>query len=102
QLVAEGDADLAEVRQGAEDRLLTYFHPLRGGEEGAGWEFGGDVFFSLVYRQLLGVTGLRRIEQLIIELDGEDQPFCRDVPIEPGALVYSTAHDITVTYDVTG
>src|SRR6266545_8410330 len=102
EVIADGNADLAEVKRGVEDRLLTYFHPLRGGEEGAGWEFGGDVFFSLVYRQVLSVPGVRRIEQLVIELDGEEQPFCRDVPIEDGALVYSTEHEIVVTYEVAG
>jgi predicted phage baseplate assembly protein len=101
QVVAQGDADLAEVKRNVEDRLLTYFHPLKGGEDGVGWEFGGDVFFSLVYRQVLNVQGVRRIEQLLIELDGEEQQFCQDVPIEAAALVYSTEHEIVVTYEAT-
>jgi predicted phage baseplate assembly protein len=97
-LVAGADADSAEVRQAVEDRLSNYLHPLRGGENGTGWEFGGPVFFSLVYRQVLGVPGVARIESLVIELEGAEQPPCQDVPLQPGALAYSTGHDILVTY----
>ena len=79
--------------------MLAYFHPLKGGEDGTGWEFGGDVFFSLALRRVLGVPGVRRVEKMLIEFDGEEQPFCQDVPIEPGALVYSTAHEVLVTYE---
>jgi predicted phage baseplate assembly protein len=99
QVIALGNADLAEVKRSVESALLDYFHPLKGGEDSAGWAFGGDVFFSLAYRCVLDVTGVRRIEELVIEFDGEEQPFCHDVPIEPGALVYSTGHEVVVTYE---
>jgi predicted phage baseplate assembly protein len=99
RVIALGEADLAEVKRSVTDDLLTYFHPLKGGEGGTGWEFGGDVFFSLVYRRVLGVSGVRRIDALQIEFDAEAQPFYQDVPVEPGALVYSTGHDVVVTYE---
>lgn len=99
RVIAQDNADLAEVKHNVEDDLLVYFHPLKGGEDGLGWEFGGDLFFSLVYRRILGVLGVRRIDELIIEFDGEAQPFCQDVQVEPGALVYSTGHDVVVTYE---
>lgn len=99
RVIALGEADLAEVKRSVIDDLLTYFHPLKGGEGGAGWEFGGDVFFSLVYRRVLGVPGVRRVDALQIQFDAEAQPFCQDVPVEPGALVYSTGHDVVVTYE---
>jgi hypothetical protein len=101
KIIAQGNADLAEVKRSVEDDLLSYFHPLKGGEDGAGWEFGGGVFFSLTFRRMLGVPGVRRVEEVLIEFDGEEQPFCQDVPLEPGALVYSTAHEVLVTYDTT-
>ncbi len=101
RVIALGEADLAEVKRSVTDDLLAYFHPLKGGEGGIGWEFGGDVFFSLAYRRVLDVPGVRRIEELLVELDGEAQPFCQDVPIEPGALVYSTGHDVVVIYETT-
>jgi hypothetical protein len=80
--------------------LTTYFHPLRGGELGTGWEFGRDIFYSDVYRVVLQTPGVDRIanNQLVIWLDQERHDFCRDVPIEDGALLYSTGHDIQVAY----
>jgi predicted phage baseplate assembly protein len=98
-VIARRDADLGEVRQAVEARLLAYFHPLHGGEDGTGWEFGGKVFFSLVYRQVLGVAGVGRIGQMTIELDGVEQPACQDVAIESGSLAFSTEHEIVATYE---
>ncbi len=100
-VVALADADLAEVKRGIEEALVDYFHPLRGGENGQGWEFGRDIFYSRVYRVLLDVEGVDRVRdnQLEIWLDGERQAFCRDVPLVAGALLYSGEHRIGVTYD---
>lgn len=99
EIIAEGNADLAEVARSVEEQLLDYFHPLRGGEDHQGWPFGGDIFFSLVYRQVLAVAGVRRIERLILELDGEEQPACQDLAIAPGELVFSIEHQILATYE---
>jgi hypothetical protein len=59
--------DLKAVQDALYDRLLTYFHPLRGGEDGRGWPFGQDIFFGNVYRQLLGIAGVHRV--LCLELE---------------------------------
>jgi len=100
-VVVRPEADLAEVQSQLEDELERFFHPLEGGAEGQGWVFGRDVFYSEVYRVLLGVDGVDRIRdnQLLIWLDGERQEFCRDVPLEAGALLYSGEHDVRVAYD---
>jgi predicted phage baseplate assembly protein len=100
QVIAEGNADLAEVKKAVEERLLDYLHPLKGGEKQTGWVFGGDVFFSLIYRQILNVPGVLRIENLFITLDGIEQLPCQDVPIPPGELVYSNEHTVEVIYEI--
>jgi hypothetical protein len=43
---------------------------------------------------------VERIEDagLFLFLDGDREPFCRDVPIEPNSLLYSDGHDIRVRY----
>jgi len=97
-VVAAADADGAVVRAEVERRLLAYLHPLTGGEAGDGWPFGGAVYFSLVYRQVLAVEGVARVEALTVALDGADQPACQDVPLEPGELAWSDLHDVVVTY----
>ncbi|MEW5868201.1 MAG: putative baseplate assembly protein [Chloroflexota bacterium] len=99
-LIVRPEADLAEVKKAVEKKLATYFHPLLGGENGTGWPFGGDIFYSDVYRVLLQQDGVERIENngLYIWLDNERQAFCQDICIEAGALLYSTAHTIRVSY----
>ena len=98
-VVALNDADLGEVKEGIEQALLAFFHPLTGGEDGLGWPFGGDIYFSQVYQRVFNVAGVGRIERLVIVLDGEEYDECRNVPIAAGALIYSTAHDVAVNYD---
>jgi predicted phage baseplate assembly protein len=99
EIIADDDADLAAVKTEIETALLTYFHPLHGGEDGLGWPFGGDIFYSRVYGRV-SVPGVQRIERLSITLDGTPVPECTNVPICPGVLVYSTDHDISVTYSL--
>lgn len=98
QVTAEDTADLAEVKQAIETALLTYFHPLTGGEDGTGWPFGGSIYYSRVYGKM-SVPGVQSIDELVITLDGKAAPACTNIPICPGVLLYSTDHAITVNYD---
>lgn len=99
QLVAKDSADPAQVRQDVENALATYLHPLTGGDDGLGWPFGGPLRYSKIVQRVFGVNGVDSVPQLVLVVDGEAQPECRDVPIEPlaaHALVYSTGHAIEV------
>lgn len=98
QVIAEDNADLAAVKVGIENTLLTYFHPLKGGEDSQGWPFGGAMYYSRVYQRVFTVIGVQRIEQLVIVLDSVEAPECKDVSLPTGVLVYSTEHDIQVNY----
>jgi predicted phage baseplate assembly protein len=98
EIIAGNTADLAEVKQAVEDRLTEFFSPLKGGNDGLGWPFGGDIFFSLVYQRIFGVAGVRRVEKVTIVLDGEEAEECRDVAVPTGALLFSDGHDIQVNY----
>lgn len=112
QLVADDSADLAELKSQALDSLQLYFHPILGGEasdpgkavddperSGGGWPFGGDIYYSLLYRRLL-FRGIKRIISLEIEVDGDVYPECRDVLIGVGILLSSGEHEIDVQYEV--
>ena len=94
------DADPAQVRQALADALVTYLHPLRGGDDAQGWPFGGTIYSSALFRVVLGVPGVARIRdnQLTVELDEERQPFCRDVEIGTGELIEPLDPDLRVTY----
>jgi predicted phage baseplate assembly protein len=99
-IVVRPEADLAIVDRALSTRLATYFHPLRGGEDGEGWPFGGTVYYSSLCRVVLDVPGVSRIKdnQLTLELDGEAQAFCRDVPIEAGQLLRALTAQLRVSY----
>ncbi len=98
QVVAQNSADLAEVTDAIQTALLTYFHPLTGGDDGTGWPFGKSIIFSRVYQQIFNVPGVDHVEQVLITLDKQQYPQCQDVPIKPAALLYSISHQVSVTY----
>jgi predicted phage baseplate assembly protein len=100
EVVVRPDADLATVHRALTDALSTWMHPLRGGDDGTGWPFGGDIYYSSLSRVALQVPGVLRIRdnQLIVTLDGLPQPECRDLPIGPGALLNADEPDIVVSY----
>ena len=99
EVIVQDDADPAEVKEGIEGALLTYFHPLKGGEDGLGWPFGGTIFFSRVYQHVFTVTGVQSITRLLILLDGEETPACTDIPLQGNALLYSERHEIVTSFN---
>jgi hypothetical protein len=101
KVIAEPSASSGQLEQTLRNRLLAYFHPLSGGSDGDGWDFGGTIYFSETYRQILTTPGVLRIESGAVTtfLDGQSQPVGTDIDLEPDELVYSLSHDITVSYE---
>lgn len=98
EVFAADSADLAEVTEQIEQKLLIYFHPLKGGEDGQGWPFGGTIYYSRVYQQVFTVPGVQSIEHLILSVDGEEALECANVPLAENALAYSTQHEVKANY----
>ncbi|HTX91830.1 MAG TPA: putative baseplate assembly protein [Anaerolineales bacterium] len=98
EVTANDDADVGVVKTAIEDALSTYFHPLKGGEDGLGWPFGGTIYYSRVYQQIFEVDGVQSIQSLTITLDDEDQPAYQDVPLGPVSLLYNDQNDISTNY----
>ena len=105
ELVVSPSFDLATVKNTVQTNLQTFFDPLLGGPDGTGWPFGGEIYYSDVYRIIIQTPGVQRIQdnQLLILLDDQMQTFCRDVPINSGELLYSDpgGHEIDVAYSTT-
>jgi len=101
-VVVQPGFDLATVQNAAVAALNTFFSPLTGGPGGTGWPFGGEIYYSDVYRILLGINGVQRVvsNQLILVLDNRRQQLCQDVAINPGELLYNdpNGHQIQVSY----
>jgi predicted phage baseplate assembly protein len=99
EVIVNDDADVGEVKSGIVQVLETFFHPLKGGEDGLGWPFGGSIYYSRIYQQVFSVKGIKRIALLKISLDGGDPVECKDVEIGDGELVCSGRHDVQTRYD---
>jgi predicted phage baseplate assembly protein len=99
-LIAAPTADAGIVHDAVVKQLLDYYHPLKGGRNGTGWDFGGTLYFSETYRQILDIPGVLLIVtgSLKTFVDGVLQPAAADVLLQPDELVYSVSHDITVSY----
>ena len=98
-VVVLDSADAAQVHEEVVASLIEYFHPLRGGENGQGWPFGGTIHYSRVYQRVFAIPGVASIARLVIVLDDEEQRECADVPIARHGLLYSTDHAVSVGYD---
>jgi predicted phage baseplate assembly protein len=98
RVLAGAAGDLGLIARQVGDHLDTFFHPLRGGTDGAGWPLGGDIFYSVVYKTVLDVEHVARIDELTIVVDGEEHEFCHDVRIDADALLWADGHAIEVAY----
>jgi predicted phage baseplate assembly protein len=101
-LVVLPGSDLATVQNAALAALTGFFHPLSGGADETGWPFGGEIYYSDIYRLLIDIPGVQRVntDQLILILDNQRQQLCHDVPINPGELLFNDpqGHEIQVAY----
>ena len=74
-------------------QLKAYLHPLTGGNDGHGWEFGRSVHISDVYTLLEGIKDVDHVENLKLNDDkdvsvGESQTVCSGefkITMKPGS-----------------
>ena len=80
--------------------VFGFFNPLTGGKAGTGWDFGGTIYFSDIYRTILNTPGVARLASGAVTLyvDGVGIAPSTDVPLDADELVYSESHRITATY----
>jgi predicted phage baseplate assembly protein len=63
----------ASVKSRCEEKLTRFLHPVSGGEQGRGWEFGDYPHESDLYAQLEAVDGLGYVRSLRLRVE-EDRP----------------------------
>ena len=84
----------SEVELEIKRKLRSFFHPLTGGAEGKGWEFGRTVPASDIYALLEDVDGVDHLENLRFThngIPGEDI-----VEIKKDSLVASGIHNVNI------
>lgn len=78
-----------------QNALAAFLHPLTGGFDGEGWEFGREPHRSDIYRMIENIHGVDHIRSLTVETL-EDLPGSR----ETGRfLVYSGTHTIKLVFE---
>jgi len=83
------------VAQKVQDALAAFLHPLTGGFDSQGWEFGREPHRSDLYTLIKQVRGVDHIRSLTVQ-DTEDFPGAR----ETGRfLVYSGIHSIKLVFE---
>jgi predicted phage baseplate assembly protein len=87
-------AGASEIEAEINRRLARYLHPLSGGLDGAGWDFGRKPHKSDLYALLEAVPGVDHVRRLNVQ-ETEERPGARATD---RFLVYSGTHNVTLSY----
>jgi predicted phage baseplate assembly protein len=96
--IADPKFPLSIVTQSLTDRLLAYFSPTTGGDDGTGWAFGQPIYASETLRQILITPGVLRIVSGSLMTYVDDLLTEGDVSLAPSEVVYSIEHTIMAAY----
>jgi Baseplate J-like protein len=83
------------VEQTVRQKLAAFLHPLTGGLDGAGWDFGRKPHASDLYALIEAVPGVDHVHSLTIA-ETQDQP---GVTATGRFLVFSGAHTISLLFE---
>lgn len=81
----------AVITQLLED-IDGYLHPLKGGDEGTGWPFGGALRYDALVRRLLQDEEVLAVPRLTLIVDGRRVPSCQDREIGEHDLLWPEEH----------
>ncbi len=89
-IVPQNIHDTIYLEETVNDVLSNYFHPLTGGENNTGWEFGRWVYLSDIYALLEKINGVDYIAHLEINEQNSN------LALENYETVCSGAHSISI------
>lgn len=84
------EASVVEGR--IENRLQTFLHPVTGGPQGQGWEFGRNVYISELYQLIEDTEGVDVVVSIVLN----NNLALQEVEIGVNKLPVSGTHDITM------
>jgi hypothetical protein len=85
QVFIESLEKAADVEKQAVEALRKFLHPLDGGPESEGWDFGRALAASDVFAVLERITDVDRVERLDFEVSGVAH--ADGVPVGPNELL---------------
>jgi predicted phage baseplate assembly protein len=98
-LVAEPNADKAQLASLAVHALDSLLHPIDGGPDGRGFPFGGMVRWGEVVARLAAISDVSAVRAVEIRVAGVPTGGCADAPLPDACLPIAGAHDVS-TIDV--
>lgn len=78
------------VKVAVTNRLEEFLHPLSGGANGQGWDFGRQPHDSDIYAAIQSVDGVNYVRSLQVNV-------ANNQTLQPNQLVFSGTHNITLT-----
>jgi hypothetical protein len=100
-LVAEVNADKAQLASLAVRALDRYLHPIDGGADGRGFPFGGIVRWGDIVARLAAIADVAAVRMVEIQIAGIPIGGCNDAPLPEGVLPLAGPHDVA-TIDAFG
>jgi predicted phage baseplate assembly protein len=95
ELFVESLEHAATVEEAADKELRKLLHPLEGGPEGLGWEFGRPIAASDVFAVLEAIRHVDHVEALRFKVDGRPDN-AAGVEIGPHQLLASGRHTLRI------
>lgn len=89
------------VERAVERQLASFLHPLTGGLDGQGWDFGREPYKSDFYRQIESVSGVDHIRSLAVQLSVDEAETQTVQAIQQTGLylVHSGKHTINLVFE---
>ena len=91
QIAADSIAEVAQAEANTRAMLEKFLHPLRGGPDGSGWEFGQGFALSALYSAIEQLPGVDHVESI----DVAPQLTNDYLETGPDQIVASGTHDIS-------
>lgn len=85
------------VRRRVRENLTAFFHPLTGGPDRTGWEFGRDVYVSEVCKVIEDTEGVHHAEGVSLSSADRGLSGVDYIPVPDDSLVASGEHAATMT-----
>lgn len=95
-ITVRNGADEGKVVRDAVKQLNDYLHPLKGGNDDAGWPFGGTLHYQSLVRRLTRINDLTSVPTLNIIADGSRFLRCKDFTPDANALLWPEIHQVVV------
>lgn len=87
----------AAVAIAAKEKLHRYIHPLTGGPQGSGWEFGEGICLSDIFALLEGIEDADHVEKIVFRVN--NQTYEGNVELDKYSLPFSGEHEINIVLD---